>query len=188
MKRCGWVNLKEPIYIEYHDKEWGKPIYDDHKLFEMLVLESFQAGLSWLCVLKKREAFRNAMDDFDCEKIASYDNKKIYELLNNSSIIRSKRKIEATIVNAKVFMKIKKEWGNFSNYIWHFTNGKIIKNTDDSFSTTSPLSDLVSHDLKSRGMKYVGSVIIYSYLQAIGIIDDHETTCYCYKQKKSNDI
>ena len=180
MQRCKWVDLKEPIYITYHDQEWGVPEYEDKKLFELLMLESFQAGLSWLCVLKKREAFREAFDNFDPEKIAQYTEEKILELLQNEKIIRSRRKIEAIIQNANIFLEIQKEWGTFSKYIWHFTDGKIIKNTEDNVPTTSPLSDTVSQDLRKRGMKYTGSIIIYSYLQAIGIIDDHESTCFRY--------
>ena len=172
--------LNEPIYVLYHDKEWGKAVNDDDKLFEMLVLESFQAGLSWLCVLKKREAFLEAMDNLDYHKISCYDENKIRSLLLNDKIIRSRRKIEATIGNAKIFLDIQKEWGSFSKYIWNLTNGKVIKNKRDVFHTTSELSDRVSLDLKKRGMKYVGSVIIYSYLQAIGVIDDHELSCFCY--------
>ena len=180
MKRCHWVDERSEIYIRYHDEEWGVPEYDDLKLFELLVLESFQAGLSWLCVLNKREAFRLAMDNFDPIKISKYDEDKISTLLDNKDIIRSRRKIEAIIGNAKIYLEIQKEWGSFSKYIWHFTEGKVIKNMDDNFSTTSSLSDEVSNDLRKRGMKYTGSVIIYSYLQAIGIIDDHELECFKY--------
>ena len=180
MQRCKWVDLKSNLYIKYHNEEWGVPVYDDHKLFELLVLESFQAGLSWLCVLNKREAFREALDNFNPEKISKYNEEKISILLQNEKIIRSRRKIEATINNAKIFLDIKKEWGSFSNYIWHFTDNKIIKNMDDTLNTTSPLSDEVSLDLRKRGMKYTGSIIIYSYLQAIGIINDHELECYKY--------
>lgn len=180
MKRCHWVDLKSPIYIKYHDEEWGVPLKDDHKLFELLVLESFQAGLSWICVLNKREAFREALDNFNPEAIANYDEEKISTLLQNKAIIRSLRKIRATINNAKVFLAIKKEWGSFSNYIWHFTNGETIKNKTDELPISTPLSDEVSKDLKKRGMKYVGTIIIYSYLQAIGIIDDHEKDCFKY--------
>ncbi len=180
VKRCKWVMLNEAIYVKYHDEEWGKPVYDDSKLFEMLMLESFQAGLSWICVLKKREYFRKSFDSFDYQMISNYQEDKIQELLNNSNIIRSRRKIEATIHNAKIFISIQKEWGSFSSYIWHFTDGRIIRNKTDKFKTTSPLSDLISNDLKRRGMKYVGSVIIYSYLQSIGIINDHERECFCY--------
>ena len=183
MKRCKWVVLKEPIEREYHDKEWAVPTYNDKKLFEMLVLESFQAGLSWLCILKKREDFKKAFDNFDYQKIANYNEEKINELLNNPDIIRNKRKIEATITNAQIFLKIQQEWKSFSNYIWHFTHNKIIYNQTDIFTPTSPLSDEVSKDLKKRGMKFVGSTIIYSYLQAIGIINDHETECFLFKNK-----
>lgn len=180
MKRCHWVDLKSPIYIKYHDEEWGVPLYDDNKLFELLVLESFQAGLSWLCVLNKREAFRKALDNFDPNLIANYDEEKINSLLQNKDIIRSRRKIEATINNAKIFLELQKEWGSFSNYIWHFTNRQIIKNKTDELPVSSPLSDEVSNDLKNRGMKYTGTIIIYSYLQAIGIINDHELECFKY--------
>lgn len=180
MQRCSWVDERSEVYIKYHDEEWGVPVYDDRELFELLVLESFQAGLSWLCVLNKREAFRVAMDNFDPVQIQNYDEDKICMLLQNQEIIRSRRKIEAMIGNAKIFLDIQKEWGTFSDYIWHFTEGKVIKNLDDTFQTTSSLSDEVSRDLKKRGMKYTGSIIIYSYLQAIGVIDDHELSCFRY--------
>lgn len=180
MKRCRYVDLKSTSYIKYHDEEWGIPTYDDKVLFEFLLLECFQAGLSWLCILNKREAFRLAFDNFDPEVIAKYDAKKIDELAQNKDIIRCRRKIKAAINNAQVFLVIKKEWGTFSNYIWHFTNQQVIKNKDDSLPTTSPLSDEVSRDLKKRGMQYTGSIIIYSYLQAIGVIDDHELSCFKY--------
>lgn len=177
-KRCFWVDLKSPIYIKYHDEEWGVPKYDDRYLFELLILEGFQAGLSWLTVLKKREAFRLAFDNFDVQKIANYNDKKVYELLQNPAIIRSKNKILASINNAKIFMEIQKEYGSFSNYIWGFTENKIITNTTGELIVSSPLSDKISKDLKKRGMKYVGTIIIYSYLQAIGIINDHDKNCY----------
>ena len=180
MHRCSWVILDEECYVRYHDEEWGKRVDSDKKLFEMLVLESFQAGLSWLCVLKKREYFRQAFDGFNYEKVAHYQEDKIQELLQNKNIIRSRRKIEATIMNAKIFIDIRNEWGSFSKYIWHFTDGKVIKNKNDVFYPSSSLSDEISYDLKRRGMKYVGTVIIYSYLQAIGVIDDHEISCFCY--------
>lgn len=178
MKRCKWVNLDNKLYITYHDYEWGVAIYDDHKLFELLLLESFQAGLSWETILNKRESFRESFDNFDFELISKYNEEKIEELLKNKNIVRCRRKIEATINNAKIFVKIKKEWGSFSDYIWHFTNNKIIKNSGEINLTRNDLSDIVSNDLKKRGMKYVGSIIIYSYLQAIGVIDDHETDCF----------
>ena len=180
MKRCNWVNLNNPKYIDYHDNEWGVAVHDDNKLFEMLLLESFQAGLSWECVLNKREAFRKAFDNFNPYLISEYDNKKQDELLKDKDIIRSRRKIEASINNAKIFLEIKEEYGSFDSYIWHFTGGEVIKNIDDEFKVTSELSDIVSNDLKKRGMKYTGSITIYSYLQAIGVIDDHEMSCYKY--------
>ena len=178
--RCKWVNEKNDLYVKYHDKEWGIPSYDDTYLFEMLLLESFQAGLSWECILNKREYFKESFDNFDYKKISKYDDDKIEELLNNKNIIRNKLKINAAINNAKIFMNIQKEYKTFSNYIWHFTNNKVIKNKTDIFRTTSSLSDEISSDLKNRGMKFVGSTIVYSYLQAIGIIDDHELNCDNY--------
>lgn len=178
--RCKWVNENSSLYVKYHDEEWGVPSFSDDYLFEMLLLESFQAGLTWECILNKRENFKVAFDNFDYRKIANYDEDKINTLLNDSSIIRNKLKIKAAINNAKVFMKIQEEYGSFSKYIWHFTNNNIIKNTDDIFKTTSDLSDMISKDLKKRGMSFVGSTIIYSYLQAIGIIDDHELNCSFY--------
>lgn len=180
MKRCFWVDEKSELYVKYHDEEWGVPKYDDHELFELLILESFQAGLSWITVLKKREAFRKAFDNFDIKKVTSYDENKIEELMKNEGIIRCRNKIICAIKNAQIFMQIQKEYGSFSNYIWSFTDGKIIKNTTDSIPVSTPLSDKISKDLKKRGMKYVGTVIIYSYLQAIGVVDDHEKSCFKY--------
>ena len=180
MKRCFWVDEKSAIYIKYHDEEWGVPKYNDGELFELLILEGFQAGLSWITVLKKRDAFREAFDQFDYRKIAKYNETKIKELLMNEKIIRSKGKIEAAINNAKIFMEIQKEFGSFSNYIWGFTNNKIIKRQNKELPASTPLSDKISKDLKKRGMKYVGSIIIYSYLQAIGIVDDHDKECFKY--------
>lgn len=182
MQRCSWVDEKSEIYVKYHDEEWGVPKHDDRELFELLVLESFQAGLSWLTVLKKREAFREAFDNFDVEKVAKYDDKKVAELLENPQIIRSKSKINSAIGNAKIFIEIQREFGSFSNYIWGFTDNKVIKNTTGELIVSSPLSDKVSKDLKSRGMKYVGTVIIYSYLQAIGVLNDHEKGCFLNKR------
>ena len=160
MHRCFWVDEKSPLYIKYHDEEWGIPKYNDADLFELLILEGFQAGLSWITVLKKREAFRKAFDKFDVKKVASYDDKKIIELLQNDKIIRHRNKIESAVKNAKVFIEIQKEFGSFSNYIWSFTKGKIIKNVDDKIRVSTPLSDEISKDLKKRGMKYAGTVII----------------------------
>lgn len=180
MKRCFWVDEKSEIYKKYHDEEWGIPKYDDRELFELLVLESFQAGLSWITVLKKREAFRIAFDNFDVKKVSNYGENKIEELLQNPQIIRSKGKINAAINNAKIFIEIQKEFGSFSNYIWNFTDGKVLKNTSGKTIVSCPLSDKISIDLKKRGMKYVGTVIIYSYLQAIGVLDDHDKDCFKY--------
>ena len=180
MKRCFWVDEKSEIYIKYHDEEWGVPKHDDHELFELLILESFQAGLSWITVLKKRENFRKAFDNFEVQKVANYNKEKIAELLSNTGIIRSKNKILSAINNAKIFMQIQKDFGSFANYIWSFTDNKVLKNTTGKIITSSSLSDEISKDLKKRGMKYVGTVIIYSYLQAIGIIDDHDQNCFKY--------
>lgn len=180
MQRCHWVDEKSEIYKKYHDTEWGVPKYDDRDLFELLILESFQAGLSWLTVLKKREAFRVAYDNFNVQKVANYNQNKIDELLKNEKIIRSKNKILASINNAKIFIEIQKEYGSFCNYIWGFTNQKTIKNLDDKLPVSTELSDKISKDLKKRGMKYVGTVIVYSYLQAIGVVNDHERGCFKY--------
>lgn len=184
MKRCKWVDETNELYVKYHDMEWGVPSYDDHYLFEMLLLESFQAGLSWITILKKREAFREAFDNFDVIKVSQYDEAKILSLMSNQKIVRNQLKIRATVNNAKIFIKIQQEFGSFANYIWSFTDGKIIYNENDELPTTSSLSDQVSADLKRRGMKFVGSTIIYSYLQAMGVINDHETTCDFYKRSK----
>ena len=180
MKRCFWVDEKSEIYIKYHDEEWGVPKHDDRDLFELLILEGFQAGLAWITILKKREAFRKAFDNFDVKKVSEYNEDKVNELMLNPGIIRSKNKIEAAINNAKIFIQIQKEFVSFSNYIWGFTDNKIIKNTTDKFPVKTELSDRISKDLKKRGMKYIGSVIIYSYLQAIGVVNDHETGCFRY--------
>ena len=175
MKRCHWVNLNNSLYVKYHDEEWGVPSYDDKYLFEMLILESFQAGLSWECILNKRKAFYKAFDGFNYEIIAKYKDDKINELINNKEIVRNKRKILATINNAKVFISIQKEYKSFSNYIWSFTDNKIIYN--NGLVTSNELSDTISNDLKKRGMSFVGTTIIYSYLQAVGVINDHEDIC-----------
>ncbi len=178
MKRCKWCNLNNPIYIEYHDKEWGVMNINDDYLLEMLILESFQAGLSWECVLNKRESFRQAYDNFNIDKICNYTENKIKKLSENKDIIRNKSKIKASINNAKIFKSIQKEFGSFSNYLKTFTKDNIIYETD---KTTNFLSDDISKDLIKRGMKFVGSTIIYSYLQAIGIIYSHEKECFLYK-------
>ena len=176
-KRCEWVEGKEEIYLKYHDEEWGVPKYDDDILFEMLILELFQAGLSWITILKKREAFKEAFDNFDIDKIMKYDENKVNELLENENIIRNKLKINATVNNAQVFREIQKEYGSFSKYIWSYTDGKIIK---AEYKTKSELSDKISKDLKKKGMKFVGPTIIYSYLESIGIIDNHTKECFKY--------
>lgn len=175
-QRCNWAGNDE-IYIRYHDEEWGVPTHDDRELFEMLVLESFQAGLSWITILKKRENFRKAFDEFDVVKVASYDDDKVEELRLNEGIIRHKGKITSAINNAQIFIEIQKEFGSFDEYIWSFTNGKIIK---AEFLTESDLSKTISKDLKKRGMKFVGPTIIYSYLESIGVIDNHQKDCFKY--------
>jgi DNA-3-methyladenine glycosylase I len=174
--RCTWAG-NDAIYIKYHDEEWGVPTHDDRELFEMLVLESFQAGLSWITILKKRENFKKAFDDFDVVKVANYKEDKIIGLLENEGIIRHKGKINAAINNAKIFIEIQEEFGSFDSYIWSFTDGKIIK---AEYLTESDLSKHISEDLKKRGMKFVGPTIIYSYLEAIGIIDNHQEDCFKY--------
>lgn len=173
--RCKWCNLNNPLYIKYHDEEWGRLNFDEKYLFEMLILESFQAGLSWECVLNKRSDFEKAYDDFDIDKICKYDETKIQELLINEKIIRNKLKINASINNAKIFKEIQKEYKSFANYLKHFTNESVIYEIN---KTTNQLSDSISKDLKKRGMKFVGSTIIYSYLQAIGIICSHDEECF----------
>lgn len=178
-KRCKWCNLKNPIYVKYHDFEWCVPSFKDDYLYEMLILESFQAGLSWECVLNKRENFRKAYDNFDLEKVVCYDEDKVKELLEDKGIIRNKYKVKASINNSKIFRDISKEYGGFYNYIKSFSGGKIIYEND---KTTNVLSDKISADLQKRGMKFVGSVIIYSYLQAIGVISSHEKDCFLYQE------
>jgi DNA-3-methyladenine glycosylase I len=180
LERCPWCGNDE-LYIKYHDEEWGVPVHDDRKHFEFLVLESAQAGLSWLTVLKKRENYRKAYDNFDAVKVAHYDENKINELMQNDGIIRNKKKIEASVNNAKYFLEIQREFGSFDNYIWRFVDDKPIVNNWSDISevpATSELSNRVSKDLKSRGFKFLGSTIIYAHLQATGIINDHLTICF----------
>ncbi len=179
-KRCKWCNLKNQLYIAYHDTEWCVPTFDDQYLYEMLILESFQAGLSWECVLNKREAFRKAYDDFALDKVISYDENKVRQLLNNKAIIRNRSKINASIRNSKIFKAIVSEYGSFYNYLTTFTCGRTVYETD---RTTNDLSNAISKDLQKRGMSFVGSVIIYSYLQAIGVIYSHDKDCYLYKSE-----
>ena len=176
--RCKWCNIKNPLYVEYHDKEWCVPRTDDRYLYEMLILEAFQAGLSWECVLNKRENFRKAYDDFDVDKVIFYDENKITELLGNKGIIRNRLKINASITNSRIFKEIVCEYGSFYNYLKAFIDASVIFETD---RTINAFSDAISKDLQKRGMKFVGSVVIYSYLQAIGVIYSHDKACYMYK-------
>ncbi len=180
MDRCKWCNLKNDKYVKYHDEEWGILNTDDHYLYEMLILECFQAGLSWECILNKRDYFRDAYDNFDLDKVIKYDEKKINELLNNKNLIRNKNKIISSINNSKIFKSIILEYGSFYNYLKSFTKGKIIYENDKA---TNNLSDAISKDLYKRGMRYVGSITIYSYLQAVGIINSHQDCCYLYNKK-----
>ena len=179
INRCKWCNLKNPVYVKYHDEEWCKPNFEKKYLYEMLILESFQAGLSWECVLNKREDFIKAYDNFDIDKICKYDDVKVKELMQNEKIIRNKLKISASINNSRIFKNIQKEYGTFHNYLNSFTKGEIFYEIDKA---TSKLSDDISNDLKRRGMKFVGSTIIYSYLQAIGVIYSHDRNCFLYKK------
>jgi DNA-3-methyladenine glycosylase I len=178
--RCAWCE-KDDLYREYHDNEWGKPVYDDAKLFEFLILETFQAGLSWHMILKKRENFRNAFANFDYNIIAVFDDYEIEKLLKNEGIIRNRLKIKATITNAIAFKKVQQEFGSFSKYIWNFTNGKPIDNNPKTLkevTATTPLSDKISKDLKKRGFKFVGSTVVYAHMQATGMVNDHVEDCW----------
>lgn len=179
IQRCKWVNLKNPLYVQYHDTEWGIPEHDDRRLYELLILESFQAGLSWECVLNKRVNFRAAYDNFDIEKVCAYDEAKCAQLLNDPGIIRNRLKVKASIANSRVFREIQREYGSFDAYIWGFTGGSVVYE-EYTARTTSPLSDLISKDLKKRGMTFVGSTVIYSYLQAMGMLNGHGKECDCY--------
>ena len=178
--RCRWANPKNELYIRYQDEEWGKLVRDDAKLFEMLILEGFQAGLSWLTILKKREAFRAAFDRFEPAVVAGYDPEKVEALMADARIVRNRAKILAAIQNAKAFLAIREDFGSFDRYLWGFTDGKVILNMDDVFHTSTELSDRISKDLKRRGMKFVGTTIIYSFLQAVGVVNDHELACFCH--------
>ncbi len=182
--RCGWCEGDE-LYETYHDQEWGVPLKDDATLFEFLVLETFQAGLSWITILRKRENFRAAFDDFDYKKIATYNQQKIDALLQDAGIIRNKLKVNATVSNAQAFMEIQKEFGSFSKYIWGFVNEEPIKNQFENYKDApakTELSDILSKDLKKRGFKFVGSTVIYATMQAIGMVNDHETSCFRYDE------
>lgn len=183
-ERCGWCK-GDTLYEAYHDNEWGVPVYDDDTLFEFLILETFQAGLSWITILRKRENFRKAFDNFNYKKIANYNQDKIESLLQDAGIIRNKLKIHATITNAKAYMDIQNDFGSFSKYIWAFVKGKPIKNkisTHKDLPATTVISDAISKDLKQRGFKFVGSTIIYAHMQATGMINDHEMKCFRYHE------
>lgn len=182
--KCAWC-LGDDLYEAYHDLEWGVPVTDDDTLFEFLILETFQAGLSWITILRKRENFRRAFDNFDYKKIAGYDQSKIDDLLQDAGIVRNKLKIHATISNATAFMKIQDEFGSFSKYIWGFVNGKPIKNAFENLRdvpATTELSDALSKDLKKRGFKFVGSTVVYAHMQATGMVNDHEIRCFRYDE------
>ncbi len=180
--RCGW-STSDPLYIKYHDEEWGVPVHDDRKLFEFLILEGFQAGLSWLTILKKRENFRKAFDNFDPEKIARYGKSKINSLLKDEGIIRNKLKVESAVTNARAFLKVQKEFGSFDKYIWQFVNYKPVKNKFKSLKevpASTEISDIMSKDLKTRGFRFVGTTICYAHMQATGMVNDHLITCWKY--------
>ncbi|ULC60018.1 DNA-3-methyladenine glycosylase I [Flaviramulus sp. BrNp1-15] len=182
--KCGWC-VGDDLYENYHDNEWGVPVYDDDTLFEFLILETFQAGLSWITILRKRENFRKAFDSFNYKKIATYKQAKIDSLLQDAGIIRNKLKVNATVTNAQAFIKVQEEFGSFSKYIWGFTNGKPIKNTLENYKhapANTPLSDAISKDLKKRGFKFVGSTVVYAHMQATGMVNDHEVGCFRYKE------
>lgn len=182
--RCGWC-LGDDLYEAYHDEEWGVPVKDDDTLFEFLTLESFQAGLSWITILKKRENFRKAFDNFDYKKIAGYDQNKIDALLQDTGIVRNKLKIHATVTNAQVFMEVQRQFGSFSDYIWGFVDGNPIKNAFQNYKdapANTPLSDTISKDLRKRGFKFVGSTVVYAHMQATGMVNDHETQCFRYNE------
>lgn len=182
--RCGWC-LSDPLYIEYHDEEWGVPIHDDRKLFEFLILEGAQAGLSWLTILRKREGYRKAFADFNPEKVVRFTEKRIEKLLQDPSIIRNKLKVNSAVTNAKAFLEVQEEFGSFDKYIWQFTDGKVITNkhkTLRDIQPTSKESDAMSKDMKKRGFKFCGSTIMYAHMQATGMVNDHLTECFRYRQ------
>lgn len=183
-KRCGWC-VGDSLYEAYHDNEWGVPVYDDETIFEFLILETFQAGLSWITILRKRENFRAALDNFDYRKISDYSEEKIQELLQNPGIIRNKLKVRATVSNAQAFLEVQKEFGSFSKYIWSFVDGKPKKNSVENYKkapATTDISDKLSKDLKKRGFKFVGSTVMYAHMQATGMVNDHETNCFRYSE------
>lgn len=181
--RCHWAGA-DPLYVEYHDKEWGVPVHDDRKLFEFLVLESAQAGLSWITILRKRENYRKAFAGFDPKKVSRFDEKKVKELLQNEGIIRNNLKIRATINNAQRFLEVQKEFGSFANYMWGFVDHKPIQNKRKDLKgvpATTEISDALAKDMKARGFKFLGSTVLYAHMQAVGMVNDHIKTCLCYK-------
>ncbi|MEE3244179.1 MAG: DNA-3-methyladenine glycosylase I [Bacteroidota bacterium] len=182
--RCGWC-VGDPLYEAYHDQEWGVPVYDDQTIFEFLILETFQAGLSWITILRKRENFREALDDFDYKKIARYSEAKLEALLQNPGIIRNKLKVKATVSNAQAFIKIQEEFGSFSKYIWGFVNHKPVQNSVKNYKeapATTAISDALSKDLKKHGFKFTGSTVVYAHMQATGMVNDHEVNCFRYAE------
>lgn len=186
-KRCAWC-LADPLYVAYHDKEWGAPLHDDRRLFEFLILEGAQAGLSWLTILKKRHHYRKAFHNFDAERVARYDSKKVRSLLRDKSIVRNRLKIQAAVDNAKAFLAVKKEFGRFDRYIWSFVGGQAVRNRVRSvrkIPAHTPVSDAMSKDLKKRGFRFVGSTICYAFMQAVGMVNDHVVSCFRYRQMGS---
>jgi DNA-3-methyladenine glycosylase I len=184
IKRCKWPK-NDALYLRYHDREWGIPVYEDHKIFEFMLLETFQAGLSWITILRRRENFRTAFDNFDFQKIANYSDEKLEELKQDVGIIRNRLKIKAAKTNAIAFMEVQKEFGTFSKYLWGFVGGKPIQNhfkTISELPANTPISDKISADLKNRGFKFVGSTIIYAHMQAMGMVNDHTTDCFRYNE------
>src|ERR1700761_3875997 len=176
--RCRWVPLDDPDYVHYHDKEWGRPVHDDQLLFEMLILEGAQAGLSWTTILRKRANYQKAFAQFDPKKVARFDSAKKAVLLKDPGIVRNRLKIDSTVTNAQAFLDVQKEFGTFDRYLWGFVEGKPVMNSTDTFPTRTELSDRISKDLKKRGFRFVGTTIIYAYLQAIGVVNDHGRDCF----------
>ncbi len=188
VKRCDWGESENPLYRDYHDNEWGVPVHDERLLFEMLILEGAQAGLSWSTIINKRENYKKAFDNFDFEKVAKYNDKKIEELMNNPGIVRNRRKIISTIINAQAFIKVQEEFGSFDKYIWGFVDYKPIQNEfkkPNEWPAKTPLSEKISKDLLKRGFKFVGSTIVYALMQAIGLVNDHLTYCFRHNELKN---
>jgi DNA-3-methyladenine glycosylase I len=185
IQRCAWVSTSDPLYVAYHDLEWGVPVHDENKLFEFLILEGFQAGLSWRTILYKRDNFRQAFDEFDPRKVAAYGDEKIADLLANPGIVRNRLKVQASVTNARALLAVKDEFGSFDAYIWQFTGGKTVKNAWTSLAeipSRTPESDAMSKDLLKRGFRFVGSTICYAHMQATGMVNDHTVDCFRYNQ------